>query len=99
MTHSKMQLIANFLVLICLYCSLCTAIVGNVAIDTVNTDRCIINNSTSSVVAAPLSLPSYKARVLVTGAAGFIGSHVAVYCATELNLTVIGIDDLSGPIT
>jgi UDP-glucose 4-epimerase len=34
--------------------------------------------------------------VLVTGAAGFIGSHVARYCAETLHLRVIALDDLSG---
>ncbi len=33
--------------------------------------------------------------VLVTGAAGFIGSHVAEHCAA-LGLRVVGLDDLSG---
>jgi UDP-glucose 4-epimerase len=34
-------------------------------------------------------------RVLVTGAAGFIGSHVADHCA-GMGFDVVGIDDLSG---
>eukprot|EP01061_Rhynchopus_euleeides_P011213 TRINITY_DN20780_c0_g1_i2.p1 TRINITY_DN20780_c0_g1~~TRINITY_DN20780_c0_g1_i2.p1 ORF type:complete len:469 (+),score=175.45 TRINITY_DN20780_c0_g1_i2:112-1518(+) len=34
-------------------------------------------------------------RVLVTGAAGFIGSHVARWCR-DLGMQVVGIDDLSG---
>lgn len=34
-------------------------------------------------------------RVLVTGAAGFIGSHVAAHCR-DLGMTVTGADDLSG---
>ena len=34
-------------------------------------------------------------RVLVTGAAGFIGSHVAQHCL-ELGFDVVGVDDLSG---
>lgn len=34
-------------------------------------------------------------RVLVTGAAGFIGSHVAEECA-RLGMRVVGVDDLSG---
>ena len=34
-------------------------------------------------------------RVLVTGAAGFIGSHVAQHCV-ELGFDVVGVDDLSG---
>lgn len=33
---------------------------------------------------------------LVTGAAGFIGSHVAEVCATRLGFTVVAVDDLSG---
>ena len=35
-------------------------------------------------------------RVLVTGAAGFIGSHVAEACAERLGFTVVAMDDLSG---
>lgn len=38
-------------------------------------------------------------KVLVTGAAGFIGSHVAETCAVRLGFTVIVIDDLSGGFT
>jgi UDP-glucose 4-epimerase len=34
-------------------------------------------------------------RVLVTGAAGFIGSHVAEHCV-RLGFEVVGVDDLSG---
>ena len=34
-------------------------------------------------------------RVLVTGAAGFIGSHVAEHCI-HLGFEVVGVDDLSG---
>lgn len=37
-----------------------------------------------------------KKRVLVTGAAGFIGSHVAEVCATRLGFHVVAVDDLSG---
>lgn len=36
-----------------------------------------------------------KPRVLVTGAAGFMGSHVADYCLS-LGMQVIAVDDLSG---
>src|SRR5258707_4542954 len=35
------------------------------------------------------------ARVLITGAAGFIGSHVADHCLKQ-GYEVVGIDDLSG---
>ena len=35
-------------------------------------------------------------KVLVTGAAGFIGSHVAEYCAKTLKFKVVAVDDLSG---
>jgi UDP-glucose 4-epimerase len=35
-------------------------------------------------------------KVLVTGAAGFIGSHVAEYCQQQLGFHVVGVDDLSG---
>jgi UDP-glucose 4-epimerase len=34
-------------------------------------------------------------RVLITGAAGFIGSHVSEHCL-ELGFEVVGVDDLSG---
>ena len=34
-------------------------------------------------------------RVLVTGAAGFMGSHVAEHCL-RLGFDVVGADDLSG---
>eukprot|EP00892_Ulva_mutabilis_P005244 jgi/Ulvmu1/3091/UM015_0131.1 len=34
-------------------------------------------------------------KVLITGAAGFVGSHVARYCAQELDAEVIGLDDFS----
>jgi len=36
-----------------------------------------------------------KSRVLVTGAAGFIGSHVAEHCLS-LGMEVVAVDDLSG---
>src|SRR5947209_1742401 len=39
--------------------------------------------------------PCSMSRVLVTGAAGFIGSHVAEHCA-RLGHEVVGVDDLSG---
>ena len=34
--------------------------------------------------------------MLVTGAAGFIGSHVADYCANDLGFETVAVDDLSG---
>jgi UDP-glucose 4-epimerase len=46
--------------------------------------------------AAPVLAPSRGKRVLVTGAAGFIGSHIARHAATELGMVVIGVDDMSG---
>ena len=45
---------------------------------------------------APVLEPTTGKRVLVTGAAGFIGSHIAKYAAKELGMTVIGVDDMSG---
>jgi UDP-glucose 4-epimerase len=36
-----------------------------------------------------------RKRALVTGVAGFIGSHVAAHCSA-LGFQVTGIDDLSG---
>jgi UDP-glucose 4-epimerase len=36
-----------------------------------------------------------KPRALVTGAAGFMGSHVAQHCM-DLGMDVVGVDDLSG---
>ena len=38
-----------------------------------------------------------KKRALVTGAAGFIGSHVADYCL-KLGMDVVAVDDLSGGV-
>lgn len=35
-------------------------------------------------------------KVLVTGAAGFIGSHVAEFCANKLGFVTVAADDLSG---
>jgi nucleoside-diphosphate-sugar epimerase len=40
--------------------------------------------------------PKPRRRALVTGAAGFIGSHVAEFCAGRLGFFVVGVDDLSG---
>ena len=51
------------------------------------------------LISAPLSLPPAGSRVLVTGAAGFIGSHVATYLSSTLQLHVIAVDDLSGGFT
>lgn len=38
---------------------------------------------------------SEKKKVLITGVAGFIGSHVAQHCL-DLGMEVVGLDDLSG---
>ena len=51
------------------------------------------------LIAAPLTLPPPNTRVLVTGAAGFIGSHVTHYLSSSLHLHVIAVDDLSGGFT
>ena len=56
--------------------------------------------SPTNLIAAPLTtLPPPGTRVLVTGAAGFIGSHVATHLSTTLHLHVIAVDDLSGGFT
>jgi UDP-glucose 4-epimerase len=52
--------------------------------------------STSSTTGPPSLAPSIGDKVLVTGSAGFIGSHVARYCVEELKMIVIGVDDMSG---
>jgi len=49
-----------------------------------------------SLIAEVSARPEPKKRVLVTGAAGFIGSHVAEVCATRLGFHVVAVDDLSG---
>ena len=39
---------------------------------------------------------SDRKTVLVTGAAGFIGSHVADFAANQMGYKVVAVDDLSG---
>jgi UDP-glucose 4-epimerase len=46
--------------------------------------------------APPALAPSVGKRVLVTGAAGFIGTHIANHAAVELGMVVVGVDDMSG---
>ena len=41
-------------------------------------------------------LASRRPKALVTGAAGFIGSHVAEFGAARMKLRIVGVDDLSG---
>ena len=41
-------------------------------------------------------MSSAKPLAIVTGGAGFIGSHIARHAATVLGMTVIGVDDMSG---
>ena len=52
-------------------------------------------NTTVIMAARHLNKPHRK-RALVTGAAGFIGSHVAEFCAGRLGFYTVGVDDLSG---
>jgi len=49
----------------------------------------------ATVTAAPDAVNATGKVALVTGAAGFIGSHVAKHCM-ELGMKVVAIDDLSG---
>lgn len=49
-----------------------------------------------ALVAQLAAAPPPRKRVLVTGAAGFIGSHVAEACSTRLGFEVVAVDDLSG---
>ena len=50
-----------------------------------------------AAAAANAALPaSHRPKALVTGAAGFIGSHVAEFCASRMKLRVIAVDDFSG---
>ncbi|MGH2968577.1 MAG: NAD-dependent epimerase/dehydratase family protein [Solirubrobacteraceae bacterium] len=44
---------------------------------------------------APTQLPAAAPRALVTGAAGFLGSHVVDSCL-DLGMEVVAVDDLSG---
>ena len=46
--------------------------------------------------AAPVLAESKGKKVLVTGATGFIGTHIATYCAETLGMEVVGVDDMSG---
>lgn len=45
---------------------------------------------------SPSWLDGRNKKVLVTGAAGFIGSHVARHAAEVLGMLVVGVDDMSG---
>ena len=49
-----------------------------------------------SAVDSFVSSNSRKPKALVTGAAGFIGSHVADICQRDLGMQVVAVDDLSG---
>jgi UDP-glucose 4-epimerase len=44
----------------------------------------------------PVLAESKGKKVLVTGATGFIGTHIATYCAETLGMEVVGVDDMSG---
>ena len=65
--------------------------------------RAGMSSSSPACASQPLRQTFEQRRVtadapvaLVTGAAGFIGSHVAEVCATRLGFTVVAVDDLSG---
>jgi len=56
-----------------------------------------LNETVTAYALAKRAAPGARQeRALVTGAAGFIGSHVAEYCAKHLGFYTIGVDDLSG---
>ena len=65
----------------------------------VHTSDCIQTSFADSVLQYHNSrkqVDGTRIRVLVTGAAGFIGSHVADFCQISLGFDVIGVDNLSG---
>ena len=71
---------------------------SGVAIEGVNCSMQDLSTMMAAAKARNAYAPS-RPRVLVTGAAGFIGSHVAETCVSRLGFTVIAMDDLSGGFT
>jgi len=60
-------------------------------------DKCSPTSLPDHVAAtAATYTESTKPRALVTGAAGFIASHVAQYAAEQMKFHVVAVDDLSG---
>ena len=57
------------------------------------------SDQSCSAAREQLAIPTHGRVALVTGAAGFIGSHVAEYCVKVLGMHVIAVDDLSGGFT
>jgi hypothetical protein len=76
------------------------AVNGHSKANSGNQEKCetrSLNETVTAYSLAKRATPGARQeRALVTGAAGFIGSHVAEYCAKHLGFYTIGVDDLSG---